>query len=76
MDPGSMDELTPDMEMSSKEAAAYLSGPVGYTLSQEFLHCLRYVGRGPLVEKRGARLVYRIAILDAFLLEHGTDPAA
>jgi hypothetical protein len=32
--------------------------------------------RGPLVEKRGARLVYRKATLGAFLLEHGTDPAA
>ncbi len=31
-----MDELTPDMEMTSKEAAAYLSGPVGYALSAEF----------------------------------------
>ena len=71
-----MDDLTPDMEMSSKEAAAYLSGPVGYTLSQEFLRSLRYDGRGPLVEKRGARLVYRKATLDAFLREHGTDPAA
>lgn len=71
-----MDELAPDMEMSSKEAVAYLSGPVGYTLSAEFLRSLRYVGRGPLVEKRGARLVYRKATVDAFLLEHGTDPVA
>lgn len=54
--------------MSSKEAAAYLSGPVGYTLSAEFLRSLRYVGRGPLVEKRGVRLVYRKATLNAFLL--------
>lgn len=76
MEPGSVDELTPDMEMSSKEAAAYLSGPVGYTMSAEFLRSLRYVGRGPLVEKRGARFIYRKATLDAFLLEHGTDPAA
>lgn len=28
-----MDDLTPDMEMSSKEASACLSGPAGYTFN-------------------------------------------
>ncbi|MDJ0459313.1 hypothetical protein PUN71_019080 [Arthrobacter sp. NQ7] len=64
------------MEMTSKEAAAYLSGPVGYTVSAKFLRGLRYASRGPVVEKRGSRLVYRKSTLDAFLLENGTDPTA
>ena len=63
-----------DMEMSSNEAAAYLSGPVGYTLSAKLVRGLRYLDAGPIVEKRGSRLVYRKSALDAFLNEHGTDP--
>lgn len=65
-----------DMDMTSKEAAAYLSGPVGFEVSPKFLRNLRYVSRGPVVEKRGSRLVYRKSTLDAFLNENGTDPAA
>lgn len=48
-----------DMEMTTKEAATYLSGPVGYTLSDKFVRGLTYVSRGLAVEKRGNRLVYR-----------------
>ncbi|WP_026537064.1 hypothetical protein [Arthrobacter sp. 9MFCol3.1] len=69
-----MDELTPDMEMSSIEAAAYLSGPAGYTLNAKFVSGLRYLDVGPVVEKRGSRLVYRKSALDAFLSENGPDP--
>lgn len=69
-----MDELTPDMEMSSKEAAAYLSGPAGYTLNAKFVRGLRYLDIGPVIEKRGSRLVYRKSALDAFLRENGSDP--
>jgi hypothetical protein len=42
-----------DMEMTSKEAAAYLSRPVGFEVSAKFLRNLRYVSRVPVVEKRG-----------------------
>lgn len=65
-----------DMEMTTNEAAAYLSGPVGFELSAKFLRGLRYVSRGPVVEKRGSRLVYRKSTLDAFLRENGSDPTA
>ncbi|WP_104044045.1 helix-turn-helix domain-containing protein [Arthrobacter sp. ZGTC412] len=65
-----------DMEMTSKEAAAYLSGQVGFEVSTKFLRNLRYISRGPVVEKRGSRLVYRKSTLDAFLTENGTDPTA
>lgn len=69
-----MDDPAADMEMTTNEAAAYLSGPVGVTLSAKLVRGLRYVNRGPVVEKRGHRLVYRKPALDAFLAEHGTDP--
>lgn len=36
-----------DMEMTSKEAAAYRSGPVGFEVSAKFLRNLRYVSRVP-----------------------------
>lgn len=49
---------------------------MGYTLSAKFLRSLRYVNRGPVVEKRGSRLVYHKSTLDAFLRENGTDPIA
>jgi hypothetical protein len=65
-----------DMEMTTNEAAAYLSGPVGFEVSAKFLRNLRYVSRGPVVEKRGSRLVYRKSTLDAFLRENSTDPTA
>ena len=64
------------MEMTSKEAAACLSGTVGYTVSPKFLRGLRYVDKGPVVDKRGSRLVYRKSALDAPLSENGTDPHA
>lgn len=65
-----------DMEMTTHEAAAYLSGPVGFEVSAKFLRNLRYVSRGPVVEKRGSRLAYRKSTLDAFLRENSTDPTA
>jgi hypothetical protein len=61
------------MEMTTREAAAYLSGPVGYPLSTKLMYGLRSVRRGPVAEKRGSRLVYRKSSLDAFLRENGTD---
>lgn len=70
------DDPTADMEMTSKEAAAYLSGPVGLQLSTKFVRDLKYISKGPIVEKRGSRLVYRKSALDAFLRENGTDPTA
>lgn len=45
--------------MSSKEPAVYLSGSVGFEVSAKFLRDLRYVSRGPVLEKRGSLLVYR-----------------
>ncbi|WP_256791975.1 hypothetical protein [Terrabacter sp. Ter38] len=74
MEAGTGDDPARDMEMPTKEAAAYLSGPAGSTLSAKFVRDLRYLDMGPVVEKRGSRLVYRKAALDAFLREHGTDP--
>ena len=62
-----------DMEMTTKEAAAYLSGPVGFSLNTKIMYGLRSVRRGPVAEKRGARLVYRKSALDGFLRENGTD---
>jgi hypothetical protein len=62
-----------DMEMTTKEAAAYLSGPVGLPLSTKFMYCLRGVRRGPVAGKRGARLVYRKSALHALLRENGAD---
>ena len=71
--PDAVEDLAADMEMTTKEAVAYLSGPVGLPLSTKFMYCLRGVRRGPVAEKRGARLVYRKSPLDAFLRENGTD---
>jgi hypothetical protein len=68
------DDPAADMEMTTNEAAAYLSGPVGFTLSAKLVRDLRYLDRGPVVEKRGSRLVYRKSALDAFLAEYGTNP--
>jgi hypothetical protein len=68
------DSLTSDMELTTKEAAAYLSGPVGHSLSPKLLYGLRSLDRGPVVEKRGRNLVYRRSALDAFLRENGTNP--
>lgn len=69
-----MHDPAADMEMTTNEAAAYLSGPAGMTLSAKLVRSLRYLKRGPLVEKRGSRLVYRKSALDAFLAEYGTNP--
>lgn len=63
-----------EMEMTTNEAAAYLSSPVGSTLSAKLVRGLRYLDRGPVVEKRSSRLVYRKSALDAFLTEYGTNP--
>ena len=73
MGPEGAEDLAADMEMTTKEAVAYLSGPVGLPLSTKFMYCLRGVRRGPVAEKRGSRLVYRKSALDAFLRENGTD---
>ncbi|WP_354214478.1 hypothetical protein [Arthrobacter sp. UYCo732] len=62
--------------MSTKEAAAYLSGPVGFAINQKIMYNLKSLGRGPVVEKRGRSLVYRRSALDAFIRENGTDPMA
>lgn len=43
------------MEMTTQEAAAYLSGPVGYTISPRVMYGLKSFGLGPIVEKRGSR---------------------
>jgi hypothetical protein len=64
---------SPDEELTTREAAAYLSGPVGLTITTKDLYSLRGIGREPLVEKRNGRLFYRCSALDAFLREHGTD---
>lgn len=69
-----LDDLAADMEMTTKEAAAYISGPVGFTISPKVLYGLKSMSRGPIVEKRGRRLVYRRSALDAFLKENGTNP--
>lgn len=69
-----LSNLARDMEMSTKEAAAYLSGPIGYTLNTKIMYGLKALDSGPIVEKRGRRLVYRRSALDAFLRENGTDP--
>lgn len=74
MCPDPMDDLAADMEMTTKEAAAYLSGPVGFTINTKIMYGLRGLRRGPVAEKRGSRLVYRRSALDAFLREYGTDP--
>jgi hypothetical protein len=74
LSPDELDELAPDMEMTTKEAAAYLSGPVGYTISPKFMYGLKASARGPVVEKPGKNLVYRRSALDALLRENGTDP--
>lgn len=71
--PGQDDDPAADMEMTTKEAAAYLSGPVGFTLNTKIMYNLRGLRRGPMAEKRGSRLVYRKSALDAFLRENGTD---
>ncbi|MEW9871613.1 hypothetical protein [Arthrobacter sp. HS15c] len=76
MNQNEIDGLAPDMEMSTKEAAAYLSGPVGYALSTKAMYGLKSLGRGPVTEKRGRNLVYRKSALDAFLVENGTNPLA
>lgn len=69
-----MDDPAPEMEMSTKEAAAYLSGPVGHAINTKIMYNLKALGRGPVVEKRGRSLIYRRSALDAFLRENGTDP--
>lgn len=61
-------------EMTTAEAAAYLSEHADYPVSTKYIYLLRSAGRGPIVEKRGSRLVFRREALDAFLAENGTDP--
>lgn len=74
MSPDELDDLNSDMEMTTKEAAAYLSGPVAFTVSVKLMYGLKSLSRGPVVEKRGRNLVYRRSALDAFLREYGNDP--
>lgn len=72
MGPDGAADLTANMEMITKEATAYLSGPAGFTLSTKLMYLLRSLHEGPIAEKRGARPVHRKAALDAFLRENGT----
>ena len=65
-----------DWEMTTKEAAADLSRPVGFTFDARIMYGLRSARRGPVAEKRGSRLVYRKSTLDAFLRENGSDITA
>lgn len=76
MDANDMNDPAPDKTMSSTEAAAYLSGLVGYGVSAEVLESLNALGRGPVTEEEGQSLVYRRSALDAFLRENGADPMA
>ncbi|NMR32336.1 hypothetical protein [Crystallibacter degradans] len=50
MSSDALDDPLPDMEMTTKEAAAYLSGPVGHTISTKFMYSLKAIGRGPVIE--------------------------
>lgn len=71
-----MDDPTAEAEMSTAEAAGYLSGLVGCSVSAEVLDSLSALGRGPVAENQGQSLKYRRSALDAFLRENGTDPMA
>lgn len=59
MSPDHVEDPAADMEMTTHEAVAYLSGPVGFPLSTTLMYLLRSLRIGPVAEKRGARLVYR-----------------
>lgn len=74
MDTNDVDNPAADMEMSATEAAAYLSGLVGYSVSAEVLDSLNALGRGPVADNSSQNPVYRRSALDAFLRENGTDP--
>ena len=74
MDANDEDDPTAEAEMSTAEAAAYLSGLVGYSVSAEVLDSLNALGRGPVAENQGQSLRYRRSAIDAFLREYGTDP--
>lgn len=63
-----------DVEMTTREAAAYLSERTVFRVNADILYGLRALKTGPLVEKRGRRLVYTRERLDAFLREFGMDP--
>lgn len=76
MDANDTDDPTAEAEMSTAEAAGYLSGLVGYSVSAEVLDSLSALGRGPVAENQGQSLRYRRSALDAFLRENGTDPMA
>lgn len=69
-----MDEMDGATELSTKEAAAYLSKHTMVEISTEFMYSIKSTGHGPVVEKRGRRLVYRKDALDAFLTENGPNP--
>lgn len=71
---GEIQDPAPDIELTAKEAAAYLTGPVGFTISTKVMYNLKALSKGPVVEKRGRNLVYRRSALDAFLVENGTNP--
>ena len=42
-----MNDLAADMEMSTKEAAAYLSGPVGDDISTKFMYGMKSMETAP-----------------------------
>lgn len=69
----SLEDVNDDMELNTKEAAAYLSGPTGMQISTKFLYALKHAGLGPSVSKPAGRLVYRRSALDAYLTEYGTN---
>lgn len=61
-----MNEAKTD-EMTTDEAAQYLSERLGGPVSTEAIHALRSAGRGPMATKRGSRLYFRPDTLDAFV---------
>jgi hypothetical protein len=76
MDTNDMDDPTAEAEMSTAEAAGYLSALVDFSVSAEYLESLNALGLGPAAENQGQGLRYRRSAIDAFLREYGTDPTA
>ncbi|GAA1759399.1 hypothetical protein GCM10009712_05040 [Pseudarthrobacter sulfonivorans] len=71
-----MDDPAADAEMSTAEAAGYLSSLVGCSVSAEIMDSLRAPGRGPVADNQGQNMRYRRSAIDVFLRENGTDPMA
>lgn len=65
-----------DDEMTTREAIAYLNERVPATINDKILRGMKSAGWAlPEHEKRDGRLVWRQDRIDAFLEEHGTNPA-